>query len=107
MRKGRTSPMVYPTPREMTLTGRDVRVDRAVIVIPKGATRRERFPAELFRRWVADEFLVNIPVCEGAAPRGKKKRSQTFPRRRKATRSRSRRRESSRSDAITRAPSTA
>ena len=73
MRKRRRLPGVYPTPREMDLTGRDVRMDRAAIVIPRGATRKERFPAELFRRWVADEFLVNIPVCEGRAPRGRKK----------------------------------
>ena len=46
---------VYPAVREMELPGRDVRVGRMVIVIPKGATKKDRFAAEPLRDWVADD----------------------------------------------------
>ena len=72
MTRPRSQPSVYPTPREMTAGSGDVRVDRMVIVVARDATRSERFAAELLRRWVADDFLVDIPVCEHRAPRGKK-----------------------------------
>ena len=63
---------VYPMPREIRLTKRDVRVDRMTIVVPKGASRAERFAATLLQEWIADDCLVNVPLCEGRAPKGAK-----------------------------------
>jgi len=63
---------VYPTPREMHATKRRVRVDRMVIVVSKQATQKERFASELLAQWIADDFLVNVSLCEGRGPRGAK-----------------------------------
>lgn len=63
---------IHPQPQEMQTVGGSVRLDGMVVLVPEGATRGERAAAELFRRWVADEFLVNLPLSEGSVPRGKK-----------------------------------
>lgn len=68
----RVSGPVYPVPQEVKLSGRTLRADRMAVVVPSGASRRERFAAELFCRWVADEFLVDLPLHEGRAPKGKR-----------------------------------
>jgi len=73
MSRKRPSDAVYPVPQEMEVTGKDVRVDRMSLVLPEGTRGDERFPADLFRHWVEDEFLVKIPVAGGVAAGGGKK----------------------------------
>ena len=61
------SEALYPAAREMRVAGGDVRVERLAVELPEGGSPEERFPAELFRRWVEDEFLVTIPIAPGRA----------------------------------------
>ncbi len=55
---------VYPEPQELNLTGQTVSLANAVII---AATPQSRAVAELLGRWVADEFLVSLPIVTAAS----------------------------------------
>lgn len=59
---------VYPIPQEIALSGQDLPLDRAVIVVPGTAGAQEQFAARLLRDWIADEWMVNLPIVEQEPP---------------------------------------
>ncbi len=63
---------VYPLPQEITLTGGDMPLAQAVIAVPAGASADERAAADLLAGWLADEYMLILPVVESPAIAGRK-----------------------------------
>ena len=61
---------VYPVLQEIELTGADLPLDAAVIVVPAGASSHEEFAARLLRDWIADEWMMDLPITRQAPAEG-------------------------------------